>query len=107
MVHETTIHTDDTNETPSLSQNNSTTIHQAKGTSCVPDLVASIETNDTVKTAAHFLSRTAVNEFDETTGEQKHAALVCVVCDSFIIGMEPVHWIETKTLLKHKGRLSA
>ena len=42
----------------------------------------------TAEAAAKALTRTKLSEYDEETGKQKHAPLVCIICDRFIIGME-------------------
>ena len=34
-----------------------------------------------------------------------HAALICVICDRFIVGTEKFHWLAKKTILEHKDRL--
>jgi len=59
-----------------------------------------------LKEAVDVLSRTFISGTDSEAQEELHAALVCVICDQFIIGMEPHFWISSKTILKHKDRLS-
>ena len=71
-----------------------------------PSVSRDIDVTKTVKSAIKALSRTSLNEYDDKTGEQMHALLVCVICDEHIIGMEPFSWLKKETILQHRVRLS-
>ena len=55
----------------------------------VPNIKSTIAIDAPMKVTAYFLSRTALQMWDDDTGKQEHAALVCVFCDRFIIDTEP------------------
>ena len=67
----------------------------------IPNILDSLDTDNSVKEALQYLRRTKISDDDDV-----HAACVCVICDTFIIGVEPVHWISRDILLKDKSRLS-
>ena len=73
----------------------------------VPNIASTVDTDTSLKKAVVALNRTSLNRKNCGIQEELHAALVCIICDQFIIGMEPHFWISTKTILKHKHRLSA
>jgi len=56
--------------------------------------------------AIDFLTRTKCDESNDIQRNTSHAANICVVCDTFIIGIEPIEWLSKEQLLKHKVRLS-
>eukprot|EP00957_Ditylum_brightwellii_P089133 6787450-Ditylum_brightwellii.AAC.1 len=72
----------------------------------IPNIRDTVDTDAPLKIAVEALSRTTTNMYDSETEEKLHSTLVYIVCDEFIIGMEPHFWISTKTILKHKDRLS-
>ena len=53
-----------------------------------------------------MLTRTKGDNSNDMQCNTSHAANICVVCDTFIIGMEPIKWLSKEQLLKHKVRLS-
>ena len=77
-----------------------------ENTDQVPDLMKDIDIENSVKKAIEALTRTKCDESNEMPHNSVHAANICVVCDTFIIGMEPIEWLSKEQLLKHKVRLS-
>ena len=57
----------------------------------IPSLFNTISRIDTLNDALSFINRT------NTTGSD-HKACICVVCDCFIIGTEPICWLTTEQL---------
>ena len=72
----------------------------------VPDLIKDIDIDNSVKKAISMLTRTKGDNSNDMQCNTSHAANICVVCDTFIIGMEPIEWLSKEQLLKHKVRLS-
>ena len=62
----------------------------------IPNILDSLDIDNSVKEALQYLKRTKISDDDDDV----HAACVCVICDTFIIGVEPVHWISHDILLK-------
>ena len=57
-----------------------------------------------MKNALKYLHRTKV---EEPNGRGfKHRAHVCIICDRFIIGTEPLKWMTRPDIRAHKNRLS-
>jgi len=65
-----------------------------------------VDIGNSVKKAIEVLTRTKCDKLNEMLHNSVHAANICVVCDTFIIGMEPNEWISKEQLLKHNLRLS-
>ena len=63
-------------------------------------LLNSFEIDESISKALKSIKRTAMGD------PQIHRALVCVICDRFIIGKEAVYWLSVRTLLIHEKRLS-
>ena len=63
-------------------------------------LLNSFEIDESISKALKSIKRTAMGD------PQIHRALVCVICDRFIIGKEPVCWLSVRTLLIHEKRLN-
>ena len=59
-------------------------------------LLNSFEIDESISKALKSIKRTAMGD------PQIHRALVCVICDRFIIGKEPVCWLSVRTLLIHE-----
>ena len=57
-----------------------------------------------MKNALKYLHRTKVEEPDGRGF--KHRAHVCIICDCFIIGTEPLKWMTRPDIRAHKNRLS-
>ena len=72
----------------------------------VPDLTKDIDIDYSVKKAIQMLIRTKIDNSNDEQCSPLHSANICVVCDTFIIGVEPVEWISKEHLLKHKKSLS-
>jgi hypothetical protein len=70
------------------------------------DFSIPVEISSCVDNAKSIDQRTAVLS-DELGGQSAgfHRALVCIVCDRFIIGMEPVFGITSEKLRKHTHRI--
>ena len=66
----------------------------------VPQLSDQIDVKGSITRAAEYINRTSIGN------NGIHAALVCVVCDRFIIGMEKFHWLGKDVILEHQDRLS-
>lgn len=66
-----------------------------------------VETEQSIKNFQEVLQRTNLS-FDEVGySEGAHKAIVCVVCDCFITGVDPLHWIPSTTLYYHRNVLSS
>jgi hypothetical protein len=66
-----------------------------------------VETEESIKNFQEVLQRTNL-AFDEVGySEGVHKAIVCVVCDCFITGVHPLHWIPSTTLYYHRNVLSS
>ena len=65
----------------------------------IPDLCGFIDRKKAAKSALEYTTRTKINGTDN-----EHRACVCTVCDSYIIGTEPICWL-TKTEILNKRHL--
>ena len=54
-----------------------------------------------IKEAKHILHRTQNNQVPHS-----HRAIVCIICDCFIIGIETIHKLKIDQIAKHRERLS-
>ena len=54
-----------------------------------------------MKEAKQILHRT-----QHPTNPQSHKAIVCIICDRFIIGTETIHKLSTYQISQHSNRLS-
>ena len=54
-----------------------------------------------IKEAKHILHRTQNHR-----APHSHRAIVCIICDCLIIGIETIHKLKTDQILKHRERLS-
>ena len=54
-----------------------------------------------IKQAKKFLQRT-----QDLSDPLKHKAIVCVICDRFIIGTETIHYLSTENIKIHRKRIS-
>ena len=68
----------------------------------VPDLTKDIDIDYSTEKAIQMLIRTKIDNSNDEQCSTLHSANICVVCDTFIIGVEPVGWISKEHLLKHK-----
>ena len=71
-----------------------------------PDSMKDVDIENYVKKAIEALARTKCDNSNEMLHNSVHTANICVVCDTFIIGMEPVEWISKEQFLRHRIRLS-
>ena len=62
-------------------------------------LLNSFEIDESISKALKSIKRTAMGD------PQIHRALVCVICNRFIIGKEPVCWLSVRTLLIHEKKI--
>ena len=65
----------------------------------VPDLCGTIDRKDPLDKSLKMISRT------ERSGI-KHSACVCVICDCFIIGTEPICWLAQEQIKEKESVLS-
>ena len=56
----------------------------------VPDLMKDVDIENSVKKAIEILTRTKCYNSNEMLHNSVHASNICVICDTFIIGMEPI-----------------
>ena len=68
----------------------------------IPDLCGFIDRKKAAKNALDYTTRTTINETND-----EHKACVCTVCDSYIIGIEPVCWLSKSDILNKRHLLSA
>ena len=80
---------DKLNRTP----NRNFTVANTNTVSQVPDLMKDVDIENSVKKAIELLTRTKCDESNEMLHNSVHAANICVVCDTFIIGIEPIEWL--------------
>ena len=73
----------------------------------VPDLLKDVDIENSVKKSSAMLTRTKSNNSNEMQCNTENAINIRVVCDIFIIGMEPIEWVSKEDLLRHKNCLSA
>ena len=88
----------------STSPNKNFSITNENINSQVPDLTKDIDIDIdcSVKKAIHMLIQTKVDNSNDQQCSTLHSANICVVCDIFIISMEPVEWKSNDHLFKHK-----
>ena len=65
----------------------------------IPQLCQSIDRHGPLNLSLELINRT-------NTMGKNHKACVCVVCDCFIIGTEPIHWLTTEQLKMKESYLS-
>ena len=70
-----------------------------KNTCSVPKLSEAIRRGPIIQEALNALKRTEISE-------NIHKACVCVICDSFIIGIEKIHWLSELALKRKEAYLS-
>ena len=86
-------------QTEELPTNICTTNVQHNGLTVVPSLCETIQREQPLSKTLEILNRTK-------RSNSNHHACVCVVCDSFIIGTEPICWLSTEQLLEKTSVLS-
>ena len=67
----------------------------------IPDLCGSIDRKKSMEEALGFINRTKINGT-----ENEHRACVCCICDSFIIGVEPICWLSKEDIKNKQQYLS-
>ena len=67
----------------------------------IPNLCESIDRKTSMKEALKYMNRTKI----ENT-KDKHRACICTICDSFIIGVEPVCWLSREEIQIKRHYLS-
>ena len=77
----------------SRSPNRNFTITNEDTNNQVPDLIKDIDIDNSVKKAISMLTRTKCDNSKDIQCNTSHAANICVVCDTFNIGMEPIAWL--------------
>ena len=65
----------------------------------IPQLCQSIDRHGPLNLSLELINRT-------NTMGKNHKACVCVVCDCFIIGTEPIYWLTTEQLQMKESYLS-
>ena len=66
----------------------------------VPEISQDLNIEESINEALEQIMMTSIKNNNE------HSAIVCVVCDRFIIGTENISWIQTSELKRNEERLS-
>ena len=65
------------------------------------NVLSAIDISCCIKQTKKYLQRT-----QDLSDPLKHKAIVCVICDRFIIGTETIHYLSTENIKIHKKRIS-
>ena len=81
----------------SMNPSNSFTVIPNENTiNQVPDLLKDIDIENSVKKAIAMLIRTKSKNSDKLLHSTKYAANTYVLCDMFIIRMDPIEWLSKR-----------